>query len=99
MNAYLRIEEYNDSCTPTEKMIADYILHDSAAAIIHFLKEIGFIEFSNLKMNLAQSTKEEKPQEVEWRSFCIYNVASFIDFREEEILITFILVAYWATGI
>lgn len=44
-------------------------------------------------MNLAQSTKEEKPQEVEWSSFCIYNVASFIDFREGEISITFILVA------
>ena len=71
MNAYLRIEEYNDSCTATEKMIADYILHDSAATIIHFLKKIGFIEFSDLKMNLAQSTKEEKPQEVEWSSFCI----------------------------
>lgn len=50
-------------------------------------------------MNFAQSTKEEKPQEVEWSSFCIYNVASFIDFREGEISITFILVAYWTTGI
>lgn len=70
MNAYLRIEEYNDSCTATEKMIADYILHDSAAAIIHFLKKIGFIEFSDIKMNIAQSTKEEKQQEVEWRSSC-----------------------------
>lgn len=44
-------------------------------------------------MNIAQSTKEEKPQEVEWRSFCIYNAALFIDFREGEISITFILVA------
>lgn len=34
MDAYLRIEEYNDNCTTTEKMIADYILHDSAAANI-----------------------------------------------------------------
>ena len=25
-------------------------------------------------MNFAQSTKEEKPQEVEWNSFCIYYV-------------------------
>ena len=57
MDAYLRIEEYNDSCTATEKMIADYILYDFAVAIIHFSKKIGFIEFSNLKMTLAQSTK------------------------------------------
>ena len=57
MNAYLRIEEYNDSCTATEKMIADYILHDSAAAIIHFLKKIGFIEFSDIKMNIAQEVE------------------------------------------
>lgn len=57
MNTYLRIEEYNDSYTATEKMIADYILHDFAVVIIHFLKKIGFIEFSNLKMTLAQSTK------------------------------------------
>lgn len=64
MNTYLRIEEYNDSYIATEKMIADYILHDSAAAIIHFLKKISFIEFSDIKMNLAQSTKEEK-QEVD----------------------------------
>lgn len=70
MNTYLRIEEYNDSYTATEKMIADYILHDFAVAIIHFSKKIGFIEFSNLKMTLAQSTKEEKQQEVEWSSFC-----------------------------
>ena len=72
MNTYLRIEEYNDSCIATEKMIADYILHDFAVAIIHFLKKIGFIEFSDIKMTLAQSTIEEKPQEVEWSSFCIY---------------------------
>lgn len=72
MNTYLRIEEYNDSRTA-----ADYILHDSAVAIIHFLKKIGFKEFSNLKMILAQSTKEEKTQEVEWSSYCIYN-AGFI---------------------
>lgn len=71
MNTYLRIEEYNDSYTATEKMIADYILHDFAVAIIHFLKKIGFIEFSNLKMTLAQSTKEEKTQEVEWSSYCV----------------------------
>lgn len=77
MNTYLRIEEYNDSYTATEKMIADYILHDFAVAIIHFLKKIGFIEFSNLKMTLAQSTKEEKTQEVEWSNYCIYN-AGFI---------------------
>ena len=57
MNTYLRIEEYNDSCTATEKMIADYILYDFAVAIIHFSTKIGFIEFSNLKMTLAQSTK------------------------------------------
>ncbi len=67
MNAYLRIEEYNDNCTA-----ADYILHDSAVVIIHFLKKIGFIEFSDIKMNIAQSTKEEKQPEVEWRSSCFY---------------------------
>lgn len=33
-NAYLRIEEYNDSYIATEKLIADYILWDSIAAII-----------------------------------------------------------------
>ncbi len=44
-------------------------------------------------MNLAQSTKEEKQQEVEWSSFYIYNADSFIDFREGDIPITFILVA------
>lgn len=80
MNAYLRIEEYNDSYTTTEKLIADYILQNdilqdsaqvlgektntSAAAIIRFSKKIGFKGFSDLKMNLAQSTKEEK-QEVD----------------------------------
>lgn len=80
MNAYLRIKEYNDSYTATEKLIAEYILendilHDSAqalgektntsaAAIIRFSKKIGFKGFSDLKMNLAQSTKEEK-QEVD----------------------------------
>lgn len=80
MNAYLRIEEYNDSYTPTEKLIAEYILENdvlqdsaqvlgektntSAAAIIRFSKKIGFKGFSDLKMNLAQSTKEEK-QEVD----------------------------------
>lgn len=53
-------------------MIVDYILHDSAAAIIYFLKKIGFIEFSNLKMTLAQFTKEEKQQEVEWSSIRLY---------------------------
>lgn len=37
----------------------------------------AFKEFSNLKMTLAQSTKEEKTQEVEWSSYCIYN-AGFI---------------------
>lgn len=36
MNAYLRIEEYNDSYISTEKLIADYILQDSTAAIIRF---------------------------------------------------------------
>lgn len=60
MNAYLRIEKYNDSYTATEKMIADYILHDSAVAIIHFLKKIGFKGFSDIRMNIAQSTKDEK---------------------------------------
>lgn len=80
MNAYLRIKEYNDSYTPTEKLIAEYILENdvlqdsaqvlgektntSAAAIIRFSKKIGFKGFSDLKMNLAQSTKEEK-QEVD----------------------------------
>ena len=80
MNAYLRIKEYNDSYTATENLIAEYILendilHDSAqalgektntsaAAIISFSKKIGFKGFSDLKMNLAQSTKEEK-QEVD----------------------------------
>ena len=81
MNAYLRIEEYNDTYTTTEKLIADYILQNdilqdsaqvlgektntSAAAIIRFSKKIGFKGFSDLKMNLAQSTKEEKQQEVD----------------------------------
>lgn len=81
MNAYLRIEEYKDSYTTTEKLIADYILQNdilqdsaqvlgektntSAAAIIRFSKKIGFKGFSDLKMNLAQSTKEEKQQEVD----------------------------------
>lgn len=80
MNAYLRIKEYNDSYTATEKLIAEYILgndilqdsaqalgektNTSAAAIIRFSKKIGFKGFSDLKMNLAQSTKEEK-QEVD----------------------------------
>ena len=80
MNAYLRINEYNDSYTATEKLIAEYILENdilqdsaqalgektntSAAAIIRFSKKIGFKGFSDLKMNLAQSTKEEK-QEVD----------------------------------
>ena len=59
MNAYLRIEEYNDSCTATEKMIADYILHDSAAAIIRFLKKIGFKVFSNLKINLPKKKNKK----------------------------------------
>lgn len=75
MNAYLRIKEYNDSYTATEKLIAEYILENdilqdsaqvlgektntSAAAIIRFSKKIGFKGFSDLKMNLAQSTKEE----------------------------------------
>ena len=81
MNAYLRIKEYNDSYTATEKLIAEYILENdilqdsaqalgektntSAAAIIRFSKKIGFKGFSDLKMNLAQSTKEEEKQEVE----------------------------------
>ena len=81
MNAYLRIKEYNDSYTATEKLIAEYILENdilqdsaqalgektntSAAAIIHFSKKIGFKGFSDLKMNLAQSTKEEEKQEVD----------------------------------
>ena len=76
MNAYLRIKEYNDSYTATEKLIAEYILENdilqdsaqalgektntSAAAIIRFSKKIGFKGFSDLKMNLAQSTKEEE---------------------------------------
>ena len=80
MDAYLRIKEYNDSYTATEKLIAEYILENdilqdsaqalgektntSAAAIIRFSKKIGFKGFSDLKMNLAQSTKEEK-QEVD----------------------------------
>ena len=58
MNAYLRIKEYNDSYTATEKLIAEYILENdilqdsaqalgektntSAAAIIRFSKKIGF---------------------------------------------------------
>ena len=62
MNAYLRI----GSCTATEKLIADCIQQVSATANIHFSKKTGF---SDLKMNIAQSTKEEKPQEVEWSSF------------------------------
>ena len=81
MNAYLRIKEYNDSYTATEKLIAEYILENdilqdsaqalgektntSAAAIIRFSKKIGFKGFSDLKMNLAQSTKEEEKQEVD----------------------------------
>lgn len=39
MNAYLRIDSY----TATEKMIADYILHDFAVVIIHFLKKTGLV--------------------------------------------------------
>lgn len=54
MNTYLRIEEYNDSCTA-----ADYILHDSAVAIIHFLKKIGFIEFSDIKINLPKKKNKK----------------------------------------
>ena len=43
MNAYLRIEEYNDSCTATEKLIASYILQDSAIANISILKKTGLV--------------------------------------------------------
>ncbi len=65
MNAYLRIKEYNDSYTATEKLIAEYILENdilqdsaqalgektntSAAAIIRFSKKIGFKGFSDLR--------------------------------------------------
>lgn len=42
MNVYLIIEEYNDSYTLTEKLMADYILQDFAAANIRFSKRIGF---------------------------------------------------------
>ena len=60
MNAYLRIEEYNDSCTATEKMIADYILQDSATANIRFSKKTGFKVFINLKMNLLKKKNNKK---------------------------------------
>lgn len=42
MNVYLIIEEYNDSYTYIEKLIADYILQDSATANICFSKKTGF---------------------------------------------------------
>lgn len=42
MNVYLIIEEYNDSYTLTEKLMADYILQDSATANIRFSKRTGF---------------------------------------------------------
>lgn len=42
MNVYLIIEEYNDSYTLTEKLMADYILQDFATANIRFSKRIGF---------------------------------------------------------
>ena len=71
MNAYLRIEEYNDSYTTTEKLIADYILQNdilqdsaqvlgektktSAAAIIRLSRKIGFKGFSLLKKKITRS--------------------------------------------
>lgn len=42
MNVYLIIEEYNDSYTLTEKLMADYILQDSAITNICFSKKTGF---------------------------------------------------------
>ena len=42
MIVYLIIEEYNDSYTLTEKLMADYILQDSATANIRFSKRTGF---------------------------------------------------------
>lgn len=33
MNAYLRIDEYNDSCIATEKLIASYIPQDFTQAL------------------------------------------------------------------
>ena len=42
MNVYLIIEEYNDRYTLTEKLMADYILQDSATANICFSKKTGF---------------------------------------------------------
>lgn len=75
MNAYLRIKEYNDSYTATEKLIAEYILENdilqdsaqalgektntSAAAIIRFSKKIGFKVFSNLKINLPKKKNKK----------------------------------------
>ena len=59
MNAYLRIEEYNDSYTLTEKLMADYILQDSATANIRFSKKIGFKGFSNIKINLPKKKNKK----------------------------------------
>lgn len=77
MNGFVRIKEFEESYTSTEKIIAKYILehgteiinyssqmlgektNTSAAAIIRFSKKIGFKGFSDLKMNLAQSSSNE----------------------------------------
>lgn len=60
MNAYLKIDEYNDNYTLTEKLIVDYILQDSATANICFSKKTGFKVFINLKMNLLKKKKNKK---------------------------------------
>lgn len=92
MNAYLKIDSY----TATEKLIASYILQDFAAANIRFSKKTGFKVFINLKMNLLKKKKHKKQSGA---VFAFIMIASFTDFREGEISITFILVAYWTAGI
>lgn len=86
MNAYLRIDSY----TFTENLIADYILQDSATANIRFSKKTGVKMFINLKMNLLKK-KNNKKQSGAVFDFIL--LASFTDFREGEIPITFILFA------
>lgn len=56
MNAYLRIDSY----TATEKLIASYILQDSAIANIRFSKKTGVKMFINLKMNLLKKKNNKK---------------------------------------
>lgn len=55
----------------------------------------AFKGFSDLKMNLLKKKNNKKNGAV----IAFIMLASFIDFREEEIPIPFILVAYWTAGI